>query len=147
MFPRCASLMAIRTMPGEGGSAVSAARPPVARGLVFPAELDGVDGTTMASLLVFVTTGRLSPLYLILLLCWVRNDAVALLNFVTCKDMSCTELHAFVNGVGMLTAFSRSGMCHYAETGPNVPENAWGGEMVPLLKVVADRIRRRPHHA
>ena len=55
---------------------VAAARPSAVRSLVFPVVLDGVDAKTMTSLFVFVSTGRLSPLHLILLLAWVRNDTM-----------------------------------------------------------------------
>jgi len=48
-------LSTIRTRPGEGCSAVAAARPPVARSLSFPAYLDGVDASTMSGLFVFVS--------------------------------------------------------------------------------------------
>jgi len=33
-------------------------------------------------------------------MCWVRNNAVALLDFITRNNMTFDELHAFANGVG-----------------------------------------------
>jgi len=83
--------------------------------------LDGVDAETMTSLFVFVSTGRLSPLHLILLLAWVRNDALALLDFITRNDTTYAELHAFADGVGMLTAFARSGLI----SAMSVPSSKW----------------------